>query len=94
LEFGAIVEFETDLEGMIHVSELEHTRVNKPSDVLSIGQEVEAQVLGVDAGKRKISLSRKALLESPTPEPSPTPAAPKKKRAKPLRGGLASHFDW
>ncbi len=91
LDFGAIVELEGGIEGMIHISELDQHRVNKPGDVVTIGGDVETKVLGVDLGKRKISLSRKALLE---PVVAATPAVQKKKRTKPLRGGLDAHFDW
>jgi small subunit ribosomal protein S1 len=56
--FGAFVEIEPGLEGLIHVSELgAGRRVSHPHEVLSIGQEVETAVLGVDPEKRRISLS-------------------------------------
>jgi small subunit ribosomal protein S1 len=56
--FGAFVEIEPGLEGLVHVSELgAGRRVGHPQEVLTSGQEVEATVLGVDPDKRRISLS-------------------------------------
>ena len=65
MDFGAFVKLEPGVEGLIHISELAHGRVFRPSDVLSEGQEVEVKVLSVDAEKQRISLSLKALLDRP-----------------------------
>ena len=62
LDFGAIVELFPGTEGMIHISQLDHKRVNKVSDVLKEGDEVEVKVIGFDEYGR-IRLSRKAVLE-------------------------------
>ncbi len=59
LDFGAFVEIEAGVEGLVHISEISTERVNKPSDVLSAGQEVEVMVLNIDEAKQKISLSIK-----------------------------------
>lgn len=67
-DFGAFVEIEEGLEGLIHVSELDFRRVNKVTDILKVGQEVEAQVLEINKNKQRISLSIKAL--KPKPKPS------------------------
>ncbi|MBL4885770.1 MAG: S1 RNA-binding domain-containing protein [Planctomycetaceae bacterium] len=75
-EFGAFVEIEEGLEGLIHVSELDFRRVNKVSDVLKEGQEVEAQVLEINKNKQRISLSIKAL--KPKPQASPEQVARRK----------------
>ena len=65
MEFGAFVELEPGIEGLLHISELEHTRVRRVSDVLSEGQSVDVQILNVDASEQRISLSLKALTERP-----------------------------
>ncbi len=78
-DFGAFVEIEEGLEGLIHVSELDYRRVNKVSDVLTEGEEVEAQVLEVNKNKRRISLSVKAL--KPKPQASPEKIAQQKAEA-------------
>ena len=66
MEYGAFVELETGVEGLIHVSEMSWTkRVRRASDVLSVGDEVEALVLGIDMGNRKISLGLKQTSENP-----------------------------
>ncbi|RME41240.1 MAG: S1 RNA-binding domain-containing protein, partial [Planctomycetota bacterium] len=91
--FGAFVEVAPGVEGLIHISEMSERRVRTVEDVVRVGQEVEARVLGVDKENRRISLSLK-----PAPDEAASvaqePAKPKKKRKKPLRGGLASHFEW
>jgi ribosomal protein S1 len=62
--FGAVVELDDGLTGLIHISQLDTKRVNKVEDVLKIGDRVQAKVLAVDKENKKIKLSRKALLES------------------------------
>jgi small subunit ribosomal protein S1 len=64
-DFGAFVEVATGVEGLVHVSEIAHRRINKPADVLSEGQVLKVKVLKVDPGDRRISLSIKALEKSP-----------------------------
>jgi small subunit ribosomal protein S1 len=60
-DFGVFVELEEGVEGLIHVSQLSHERVDKPQDMFEPGQEVEAEVTLVDPKDRKISLSIRAL---------------------------------
>ncbi len=67
--YGAFVEIEEGVEGLIHVSELSWTkRITRPSDVLTIGQEVEAVVLGVNKDEQKISLGVRQLEPNPWDE--------------------------
>lgn len=79
--FGAFVELEPGLEGLIHISELgAGRRIAHPQEVVSPGQEVEASVLGVDAKKRRISLSLDANRKD---EPPPREThAPRKEPAR------------
>lgn len=66
MEYGAFVELEPGVEGLIHVSEMSWTkRVRRASDILTVGDEVEAIVLGIDMGNRKISLGLKQVSENP-----------------------------
>lgn len=60
-DFGAFVELETGVDALLHVSQISKEHVDKPSDVLTIGQEVEAKVVDFNADEKKISLSIKAL---------------------------------
>ncbi|MDR1021000.1 MAG: S1 RNA-binding domain-containing protein [Synergistaceae bacterium] len=60
-DFGAFVELEPGVEGLIHISQLSRQRVEKPGDVLHVGQEITARVLEVDSNARRIRLSLKAL---------------------------------
>lgn len=64
-DFGAFVELEPGVEGLVHISELDHRRVNKVTDVLNVGDTPELQVLDVDLGRKRISLSLKALKDKP-----------------------------
>ena len=73
-EFGAFVRLEAGVEGLIHISELAHTRVFRASDIVSEGQEVEVKVLSVDTDAQRISLSLKALQARPEPKKKGTGA--------------------
>ena len=67
--YGAFVEVEDGVEGLIHVSELSWTkRIARPSDVLTVGQELEAVVLGISTEERKISLGVRQLESNPWDE--------------------------
>lgn len=95
-EFGAFVELEAGVEGLIHISELDYQRVRRVGDVLRVGQSVEAQVLEVDTDRNRISLSLKALKEKPDSMKDDEDLAPgggeafKRKRKGPLKGGTGS----
>ncbi|MGI5918045.1 MAG: bifunctional 4-hydroxy-3-methylbut-2-enyl diphosphate reductase/30S ribosomal protein S1 [Christensenellales bacterium] len=60
--FGAFVQLEPTVDGLIHISQVSNRRLDKVEDELRIGDEIEAKVLEVNADKRKISLSRRALM--------------------------------
>src|SRR5438128_1696872 len=67
--YGAFVELEEGVEGLIHVSELSWTkRIMRPSDILTVGQEVDAVVLGVNKEEQKISLGLRQLEPNPWDE--------------------------
>lgn len=65
LDFGAFVEVSEGVEGLIHVSEISWDHVEKPSDELNVGDEVEVKILSIDPEEEKIGLSMKALKEAP-----------------------------
>ena len=58
--FGAFVELDGDIDGLVHISQLREERVEKVKDVLKVGDEIEARVIKVDKGERRIGLSIKA----------------------------------
>ena len=64
-DFGAFVELEPGVDALLHVSQIAREHVDKPSDVLKIGQEVEAKVVDFNGEDHKISLSIKALQNAP-----------------------------
>jgi len=79
MDFGAFVEIIPGTDGLIHISELEHHRVQSVTDVLREGDEVMVKVLEVDR-QGKIRLSRKALL--PTPEGYQAPPSPERRPSR------------
>jgi len=73
-DYGAFVDL-GGVDGLLHVSDIAWSRINKPADVLASGQQVEVKILKVDAGKQRISLGMKQL------QPHPWDAAAEKYRA-------------
>ncbi len=55
--FGVFVELAQNLEGLLHISEISDQKIDKPEDVLKVGQELEVKILRVDSDERKIGLS-------------------------------------
>jgi small subunit ribosomal protein S1 len=96
MEFGAFVQLEPGVEGLVHISELAHQRVWRTSDIVSEGQTVEAMIMSVDEEKQRISLSMKAAQAKPAPVKKEEPEAnepdapppPMPQRKMPLKGGL------
>jgi small subunit ribosomal protein S1 len=62
-DFGAFVELEEGIEGLVHVSEISREKVERPSDVLKVGDKVSAVVLHIEPNERRIGLSIKGLKE-------------------------------
>jgi small subunit ribosomal protein S1 len=95
MEFGAFVELEPGVEGLVHISELAPQRVRRVGDVVQVGQDVQVMVLAVDRNQRRISLSLKAAMpkegEEPLEEEEEIEVKPARPRTTPLRGGLGEH---
>ena len=95
--FGAFVELEPGVEGLVHISELDYRRVKRVTEVLNVGDTTQVQVLDVDPRKKRISLSVKALKEKPEPakdeDLSPGKGQPYERRRKgPLKGGTGEEL--
>lgn len=104
MDFGAFVELEPGVEGLVHISELSLKRVHRVKDVVHEGDAVDVMVLSYEPETRRIALSIKALLqkqeaeaaagqsadsgEAPPPEAEPPKPAKKLKPVGPLKGGL------
>ncbi len=94
MEFGAFVELEPAVEGLVHISELATQRIRRVADVVKPDQEVQVMVLSVDPGQRRIGLSLKAAAPKPEEEAAEEEAEeevevkPPKPRTTPLRGGI------
>lgn len=67
-DFGAFVEVLPGIDGLVHISQISHKRVESPKDALKVGQEVTVKVLDVNAADERVSLSIKALEERPAQE--------------------------
>ena len=67
MTFGAFAEIVPGVDGLIHISQIADRRIGKPEDVLSVGQEVDAKIIDIDAENKRISLSIRAL-QQPTVE--------------------------
>jgi small subunit ribosomal protein S1 len=97
MDFGAFVELEPGVEGLVHISELSHKRIWRASDVVHEGDQVDVLVLSVDTAAQRISLSMKAMSSPPEPvkkeeevaEAAPVKASNKTKRTGPLLGGIS-----
>ncbi len=94
-DFGAFVELEPGIEGLIHVSELARQRVWRVADIVKPGQEVMVKVLGLDKEARRISLSLRQAAPEEAPkaveeeeESEAVEEKPAKPRTTPLRGGI------
>ena len=71
-DFGAFVQLEDGIDALLHVSQISKEHINKPEDVLKIGQEIEAKVVDLNEADKKISLSMKALLDDVEPQEEAT----------------------
>ena len=91
MDFGAFVELEPGIEGLIHISELSPKRVVRVKDIVKEGQEVEVRILKIEPEAKKISLSLRPLPAPVAGEPSEdddAPRAPRPEPKVPLKGGL------
>ena len=85
--FGVFVELEPGLEGLLHVSEIADQKIEKPEDVMKVGQDVEVKILRVDSDERKIGLSLKRAQWAQEEEKREVERAVRNEKRN-LRGGL------
>lgn len=93
MDFGAFVELEPGIEGLIHISELGPKKVFRVKDIVQAGQEVDVRILKIEPDLKRISLSLRPLAPAVTAEPEEeeedeAPRPPKPERKVPLKGGL------
>ncbi|MFS9259253.1 30S ribosomal protein S1 [Streptococcus infantis] len=88
-DFGAFVEVLPGIDGLVHVSQISHKRIENPKEALKVGQEVTVKVLEVNADAERVSLSIKALEERPAQEEgqkeekrAPRPRRPKRQEKR------------
>ncbi|MBO7214119.1 MAG: bifunctional 4-hydroxy-3-methylbut-2-enyl diphosphate reductase/30S ribosomal protein S1 [Clostridia bacterium] len=82
VSFGAFVELEKGVDGLVHVSQISHEFLENPASKLKVGEEVNAKILAIDVENTKITLSIKALLEAPVKEEKVEEKPKKEKKAK------------
>ena len=98
MDFGAFVEIEPGIEGLIHISELSPNRVRRVADIVKAEQEVEVRILKVEPEVRRIALSLLPTAKGMPPAEAEddaeseaageTPAPPRPEPKIPLKGGL------
>ncbi len=89
MAFGAFVELAPGVEGLVHISEISHDRIATVDKALRVDEIVTAKVLSIDMGKKRISLSIKALVEPPArPEPQASGGA----TGRPREEGFGAAF--
>ena len=96
LDFGAFVEVADGVEGLVHVSEISWEHVEKPSDELNVGDEIEVKIISIDTDEEKVGLSIKALKEAPERPERRAKRAPRnndRPRRRPERDNSASFGD-
>ena len=88
-DFGAFVEVLPGIDGLVHVSQISHKRIENPKEALKVGQEVQVKLLEVNADAERVSLSIKALEERPAQEEgqkeekrAPRPRRPKRQEKR------------
>jgi len=83
-DFGAFMRITDEVEGLIHVSEISDKRIATPSDVLSIGEKVQAKIIGINEEKKQVRLSIRKLIAPPSPRPSRKKTGKKRKQVERL----------
>lgn len=78
VDFGAFMEVAPGIEGLIHISQLARRHVEKTTEVVSVGDQVDAKIININEADRKIGLSMKELEPAPTPKPKPEKSTAKK----------------
>ena len=80
-EYGAFIELEPGLDGLVHISEVAHKRVGNINDELSVGQIVNAKILEIDKDRRRISLSIRETIDPNAEKEAPAEEAPAEEAA-------------
>lgn len=93
--FGAFIEVEKGVDGLVHVSQISYDRIETPASVLNVGDEVDAKIISLDPEAKKMNLSIKAVLPEPEKKPRAernSESAPRKSRTP--RRSEDEYSDW
>lgn len=93
VSFGAFVEVEKGIDGLVHVSQISHEWLENPTSVLKVGDEVEAKILDIDVDKEKMTLSIKALTPAPERPKREDAEGENKRERKPRRDRVEANDD-
>ena len=93
--FGAFVEVEKGIDGLVHVSQISYERIETPASVLNVGDEVDAKIIALDVEAKKMNLSIKALLPEPerAPRVKPVEEGEEPRKARSARRNNSSNDD-
>ncbi len=95
--FGAFVEVEKGIDGLVHVSQVSYERIETPASVLNVGDEVDAKIIALDPEAKKMNLSIKAVLPEPERKAKPEKAEgeekPARRRSAPANDGELSAWN-
>ena len=75
MPFGAFAEIVPGVDGLIHVYQISNRKIAQPSDVLSVGDVVKVEIIGIDEENHKVSLSMRTLIEQTSEEEAPAEEA-------------------
>jgi 4-hydroxy-3-methylbut-2-enyl diphosphate reductase len=96
VDFGAFMEIEDGIEGLIHISQLSHRHVKTADEVVEVGEKREAKIINIDADQERVGLSLKELEEKPEPKQEskssnkPSSNKPKQKQEEDSSSGGAT----
>ena len=77
VDFGAFVEIESGVEGLIHISQLSHRHVKTPDEVISVKEEIQVKIISISEDQKRVGLSIKELQEKPAPTKHTSTSKPK-----------------
>ncbi|MDI3546499.1 MAG: hypothetical protein PWR10_151 [Halanaerobiales bacterium] len=88
VDFGAFMEIEKGIEGLIHISQLSHRHVKTPDEVVSVGEELQVKIINIDEERKRVGLSIKELEERPEPKPKVEPKAKDRPEVEETTSGI------
>ena len=92
--FGAFIEVEKGIDGLVHVSQISYERIETPASVLNVGDEVDAKIISLDPAAKKMNLSIKAVLPEPERKPKGERSEESSRKSRAPRRADDEYSDW